>query len=54
MSGRFDRTNFVFGIETFFEIVIYTLRNYYKDESFSNKLISEVCILLQNIPLFLL
>lgn len=44
MSGRFDRTNFVFGIETLFEIIIYTLKNHYEDKSFSKKLISEVCI----------
>lgn len=43
MSGRFDRTNFVSGIETFFNFVTFILRNNFEDKSFSNEVISEVC-----------
>lgn len=45
MSNRFDRTNFVCGIETLFDFVTYILRNNSEDELFSNTVISEVCIL---------
>lgn len=48
MSGRFDRTNFVSGIETFFNFVTHILRNNCEDKSFSNEVISEVCILCKN------
>lgn len=43
MSGRFDRTNFVSGIETFFNLVTYVLNKNSGDKSFVNKVISEVC-----------
>jgi len=45
MSNRFDRTNFVCGIETLFDFVTYILRKNSEDELFSNTVISEVCIL---------
>jgi len=45
MSNRFDRTNFVSGIETLFDFVTYILRNNSEDELFSNSVISEVCVL---------
>lgn len=45
MSNRFDRTNFVSGIETLFDFVTYILRNNEEDELFSNTVISEVCTL---------
>jgi len=45
MSTRFDRTNFVSGIETLFDFVTYILRNNSEDELFSNTVISEVCTL---------
>jgi len=45
MSNRFDRTNFVSGIETLFDFVTYILRNNVEDELFSNTVISEVCAL---------
>jgi hypothetical protein len=47
MSTRFDRTNFVAGIETLFNFVTYILRNNSKNETFGNEVISEVCIFYQ-------
>lgn len=47
MSTRFDRTNFVAGIETLFNFVTYILRNNSEDEGFGNEVISEVNILYQ-------
>lgn len=43
MSGRFDHTNFVSGIGTFFNFVTYVLNKNSGDESFVNKVISKVC-----------
>lgn len=45
MSGRFDRTNFVCGIETFFGFITYILKSNCEDKSFSDLVISEVCML---------
>ncbi|KAF0764977.1 E3 ubiquitin-protein ligase listerin [Aphis craccivora] len=47
MSNRFDRTNFVSGIETLFDFVTYILRNNSEDELFSNSVISEVLPLIK-------
>lgn len=43
MSGRFDRTNFVSGIEILFDYIIYILRNNCENELFGKEVISEVC-----------
>jgi len=42
MSSRFDRTNFVTGIETLFSFVMFILRKDCEDETFGNAVISEV------------
>lgn len=42
MSGRFDRTNFVSGIETLFNFVTYILRNNFEDKVFGGNVISQV------------
>lgn len=42
MSGRFDRTNFVSGIETLFNFVTYILRNNFEDKEFGVNVISQV------------
>ncbi|XP_001950973.1 E3 ubiquitin-protein ligase listerin [Acyrthosiphon pisum] len=47
MSNRFDRTNFVSGIETLFDFVTYILKNNNEDELFSNTVISEVLTLVK-------
>lgn len=43
MSGRFDRTNFVSGIEILFDFVTYILKNNFEDQLFGDQVISEVC-----------
>lgn len=49
MSGRFDRTNFVSGIETLFDFITYILRNNCEDELFGKEVISEVCNLFKHL-----
>jgi len=52
VSIRFDHTNFVSGIETFFKFVTYVLSNNCEDKLFRNDAIDEVCNIFQNLFIF--
>lgn len=54
MSARFDRTNFVSGIETLFNFVTHNLRDNCEDENFCHEVISEVCTIFKKVHTFLL
>ncbi|XP_050536904.1 E3 ubiquitin-protein ligase listerin isoform X2 [Daktulosphaira vitifoliae] len=47
MSARFDRTNFVAGVETLFDYVIHYLRNNYQEKLFCECIITEVINLIK-------